>query len=166
MRRWVLAVAISVAGPSWAQEAERVTAAFTWSSLELSTVQIGDGREAYARERTVVTTAETAGPLAGMQGRCLLQGVRNRSAGSFEASGVCVHVDGDGDRLITKVTESVANRHTLVEGVGTWTGGTGKFLGASGEFRYSLVSYGLQPPGRGEGTGRVDGHWVTTEAAE
>ena len=164
MGRWLGAAVVVMAGPCLAQEAERVSAAFTWTSLELATVEIGDGREAYARERVVVATEETQGPLAGLQGRCLMQGIRDRNAGSFAATGVCVHVDADGDRLLTEVTEGVENRHTLVEGTGTWTGGTGKFLGASGEFRYSLVSFGLQPPGRGEGTGRLDGTWLTETA--
>ena len=45
----------------------------------------------------------------------------------------------------------------MVEGTGAWEGGTGRFAGATGEVRYSLVTYALSAPGRIEGTGRVVG---------
>ena len=48
----------------------------------------------------------------------------------------------------------------LSTGQGTWEGGTGKFAGVSGEFTFSLVSYGLQPQGSGQGTGRLEETWV------
>ncbi len=152
---WMLAMLL--AGSGQAQEAGPVSAAFTWSALDLSTLEMPDGQEAYTLESLIAVAPETKGPLSGLRGRCLLSGVRDPGAGRYAASGVCVHTDGDGDRLVMHLTEGAEGGGALATGVGRWAGGTGKFAGASGEISYSLVSYGLQRPGTHEGNGRAHG---------
>lgn len=161
---WSLAAVLALAGKAGAaQEAETVSATFTWNSLDLSTVELADAQVAYALESIVTVSPETQGPLARLSGRCIVSGVRDLAKGGYQGSGVCALGDVDGNRLVLRLAEGAGRAGEPPTGEGAWDGGTGRFDGVAGEFTYSLVSYGLQPPGVGQGTGRIEGTWVRAE---
>ena len=141
MRRWLESVVLLLAtGPAWGQEAQPVSATFTWNSLDLSTVTMADGQEAYALESVVTYSPDTEGPLAGLSGRCIVSGVRDLAPGRYTGSGLCVLTDQVGDRLVKRFTEGAETANVLATGEGAWDGGTGKFAGVAGEFTFGLIS--------------------------
>ena len=151
------ALCLAATGPM-AQEAattsHEIEAAFTWSGVDAApTMPMGDGQEAFVSESLLVISS-TEGPLAGLAGRCFQVGVTDLATMGSQDSGFCVYHDANGDQL----WESIES--TPEGGRATWTGGTGRFEGASGEITYETTFSASPRAGVYQGTGMKRGTLV------
>ena len=148
-----------------AQEAaptpQEIETTFTWTSMDLSTVPMGESQMASVYESFMVIPA-TEGPLAGLAGRCLFGGVTDLATMGYEDTGTCVYQDANGDQLWERVEGASAGNGAPYEGTATWIGGTGRFEGASGEVTVGTTFLAMPQAGVYQGTGTKSGTLVLT----
>lgn len=157
------AAALLAATGALAQEAappsQEIEETFTWTSVDLSTVPMGEGKVASAYESFMGFPA-TEGPLAGLAGRCLFAGVTDVATMGYEDSGTCVYQDANGDQLWERVEGASAGNGAPYEGTATWIGGTGRFEGASGDLTVTTTFLAMPKEGVYQGTGTKSGTLV------
>ena len=157
------AAALLAATGALAQEAapapQEMEATFTWTSVDISSVPMGESQEAFVAENFMVISA-TEGPLAGLAGRCLFAGVSDLVTMGGEETGTCVYQDANGDQLWERVEGGSAGNGAPYRGTGTWIGGTGRFEGASGEITIDTLFSAMPREGVYQGTGTKRGTLV------
>ena len=158
----LIAAAFLAAPGAHAQEAAsaapEVTETFTWSGVDVvPTMPMGEGQEAYLTESLLVISS-TGGPLAGLAGRCLVAGVTDLTTMGASESGTCVYQDANGDQLWESIEGASEGNGAPFLGKATWTGGTGRFEGASGEMDYDAAFSASPRAGVYQGTGTKTGN--------
>jgi len=137
----ILATLLLTASPVLAQEAalapQAFEAPFTTTAFELSRSPMAADTWAFAAESFPIHTA-TDGPLAGLGGHCFYAGVGQAGIGTTRASGTCVFRDA-GNNELWQSWEGAYQSDTVFAATGTWTGGTGRFEGASGEANFEVA---------------------------
>ena len=135
-----IAWTLLTAGPALAQDTapavQEFEAPFTTTAFELTTSPMGDDLWAFVTESFPIHTT-TDGPLAGLGGHCLYTGVSKKGIGAIRASGTCILFDANGNEL-WQSWEGGDESGTFVA-TGNWTGGTGRFEGASGEAHFEAT---------------------------
>jgi hypothetical protein len=147
----LLLAATGVLAQEAAPAPQEIEDASTWTAVEIATVPMGEGQEAYVQESFTVFS-RTEGPLAGLAGRCLFAGVTNLATMGVEDTGTCVYQDANGDQLWERVQGASAG-NAAYAGTASWIGGTGRFEGASGEITFD-AAFSASPKARTyQGTG-------------
>jgi hypothetical protein len=85
----------------------------------------------------IMTASNDAGSglLHGLAGRCALMVTIDKAAKTIEYKGGCNYADRNGDLIFEEVsTTSPQPMGPVVSLKGSWTGGTGKYAGLSGDF--------------------------------
>jgi hypothetical protein len=85
----------------------------------------------------IMTASNDAGSglLHGLAGRCALMGTIDKAAKTIELKGACNYADRNGDQIFEEVaTTAPQPMGPVVSLKGSWTGGTGKYAGLSGDF--------------------------------
>lgn len=130
---------------------------FTWSATEVTpNLPMGEGRDAYVVETSLVVSS-SEGPLAGMAGRCLVTGENDLATFGYTEAGTCVYQDANGDQLWERFEGATPGNGAPSVGRSTWTGGTGRFEGASGETEYENAFSASTKAGLYQGTGTKRG---------
>jgi hypothetical protein len=75
-------------------------------------------------------------------------------------TGTCVYQDAEGNQLWEQVDGASEGESTPTTGTGTWTGGTGRFEEASGEFTWDSIFSASPRAGVYQGTGTKTGTLV------
>jgi hypothetical protein len=126
-------------------------------------VPFGKDREAIVGVSlmTAVNDADS-GLLNNMAGRCILLTIVDRAAKTQDVHGYCNYADRGGDLVFEEVTTPTpTGLGQPARFVGKWTGGTGKYLGLTGEFEITnsgnVASEGLyQAAGKKTGSYKLD----------
>jgi hypothetical protein len=160
LRLALASAALLAASQAVAQEGAAVShaieAAYTWSAVDLSSMAFGEGQIAYSTE-TYVVVSDRDGPLAGLAGRCLVAGTADMASGGYQYAGACVYQDADGHQLWARNQSAFAGGEAPTTSRAIWTGGTGRFEGATGEVTYGETSYVAAGPGVSQGTATLAG---------
>jgi hypothetical protein len=156
-----LALALLAAMPAMAQEAapteQQVEDTFTWSSVEAAPVlAMGEGQEISISEAYLVISS-TDGPLAGLAGRCLVMTTTDLPTMGSRDVGTCVYMDANGDQLWESIEGGAESGEAAYVGSSTWTGGTGRFEGATGQAAYERSFSASPRAGVYQGTGTKRG---------
>ena len=126
---------------------------FTWTEKQ-QTMPTAGGRDAFSAESMLVITATNpASILDKLAGRCLTLGEQDPDGGNYSMVGTCTLSDADGDQIFEQI-ESTAG-----DGKAKLTGGTGKFEGITGEYRFTNVYYGSPSEDVSQGAGHKQGHY-------
>ena len=154
------AAALLAATGARAQEAapapQEVEATFTWTQVDHPTMPMGEGQDAYASENFLVI-ADAEGPLAGLAGRCIVTGMTDLATMGSREAGTCVYQDAEGNQLWETIEGSSEGNGAPYVGKATWTGGTGRFEGGSGEMTYDSIFSASPRAGVYQGTGTKTG---------
>ena len=155
--------ALLAATGALAQEAapapQEFEAAFTWSTMDISSVPMGESQAAVVSESFLVFSA-TDGPLAGLAGRCLFAGVADLTTMGIQDTATCVFHDAEGNQLWERIEAMSEGNGAPYGGTGTWIGGTGRFEGASGEHTFETTFSAMPQEGVYQGTGTKRGTLV------
>ena len=153
-----LAAALLAATGALAQEADpssqEFEAPYTYTVVDLSSMPMGRGQQAFVAESFLVHTA-AEGLLAGLAGHCLYTEIGNLKT-TLQAAGTCVLQDAQGNELWQ--SWEGAPEGFIFRGKGTWIGGTGRFEGASGEMTFETTWLASPRDGVNQGTGVRQGH--------
>lgn len=153
----LVALALAIALPAWAQDATPtegvIDASFTWSQVDLASVPAGGTQSVSVNEVQLVISGNAPGPFERLGGRCVF--LTRMEGEAYEMSGSCQLADGDGDQIFERVDETNGKGQAVI------SGGTGKFEGLTGEYEvdtstgwYASVREGLQ-----QGVGTKKGVW-------
>ncbi len=84
----------------------------------------------------IMTASNDAGSgiLHNLAGRCAIMATIDKEAKTIERSGHCNYTDKDGDMVFEDFSTSPQPMGSTFTSKGSWTGGTGKYAGLSGEF--------------------------------
>ncbi|MBP1805309.1 hypothetical protein [Rubellimicrobium aerolatum] len=138
----ILLAALLAASAAPAQEAapgaQEFEISYSNTTFELSRMDMGNGQWAFLAESFLPLHAATEGPLAGLGGHCLYTGVAREGIGAVQASGTCIFQDAGGDQLWLG-WDGLYDGTSDFAGQGSWTGGTGRFEGDSGETSFALT---------------------------
>ena len=162
---FVAALSLPIATPSLAAEPTKVSidASFTWTVRDLSTMAIADGREAYVSESFLVLTQKVSpkepSVFPNLGGRCMSYGAGDPMTSAYQLSGWCELKDIDGNSLFEKFEESSAGNGAPGIGKGMITGGTGKFVGVTGQHDLEDHYYASPTDGVFQGIGSKKGVW-------
>lgn len=99
-------------------------------------VTIGKDRE-IAVGAPIMTAVNDGGSglLHNMAGRCVFMSTVDRSAKTLDLRGYCTYADRNGDQISEEFsTPTPLTLGAPVKYIGKWTGGTGKYIGVSGDF--------------------------------
>ena len=164
--RYLMALAISVFGfPSLADELPRsgdYKVLFTGiNTSPMKPLPMGTNRTVTISQSTM-TALNVAGSgfLHNMAGRCAGMATMDNEAKTFENHGYCVYADACGDQIFEKYDYPAQPQGGTPHGTGSWTGGTGKFSGISGEIEIHNARVNPMTEGVAQFTGTKIGRYT------
>jgi hypothetical protein len=163
--QFLIALAISVVGfPSRADDLPRsgdYKVLFTGiNTSPMKPLPTGPNRTVTISQSTMTALNVTGGGfLHNMAGRCAGMATMDNEAKTFENHGYCVYADAGGDQIFEKYDYPAQPQGTTPHGTGSWTGGTGKFAGISGEIEILNARVNPMTEGVAQFTGTKTGRY-------
>ena len=109
-------------------------------------IETSDDQTVFALDQLIVATGE--GVLNNTTGRCLALEVAENATGASVTNGFCTFVDAAGDKIFEEFEIARNSLNAEASGTGTFTGGTGRYQGISGDVTHTRT---LLLPGPKEG---------------
>jgi hypothetical protein len=124
-------------------------------------IETAEDKTVFSLDQLLVATGE--GVLNNTTARCLALEVAENETGASVTNGFCTFVDADGDKIFEEFEIARDSLNAEASGTGTFTGGTGKYAGISGDVTHTRTLLLPGPkegvfPGIGTITGTVSLH--------
>jgi hypothetical protein len=130
------------------------------NSSPMKPLPMGPNRTVTVSQSTMSALNVTGGGfLHNMAGRCAGMATMDNEAKTFENHGYCVYADAGGDQIFEKFDYPTQPQSATPRGTGSWTGGTGKFSGISGEIEINNTRVNPMTEGIAQFTGTKTGRY-------